>query len=131
MTIIAARIRDSDGALVRVHPDGREEVLGRPAVAAMSDEEVMAAALADPDAQPLSEADLARMRRTPRIRVVRRALGLSQEAFCARFHVPLAMLRDWERGLAEPDAAMRAYLEVIAAAPEVVARALAPMSETP
>jgi hypothetical protein len=33
---------------------------------AMTDEDVTRAALADPDAQPLTEADLARMKRAPR-----------------------------------------------------------------
>jgi putative transcriptional regulator len=38
------------------------------------------AALADPDALPLSAADLKRMKRTPRIKIIRRALGLTQQA---------------------------------------------------
>ena len=40
---------------------------------AATDEEVHAAALRDPDAQPLSDADMGRMRR---VRTLRRALGL-------------------------------------------------------
>jgi putative transcriptional regulator len=39
------------------------------------------AALADSDAQPLTAADLKRMRRTPQAKVLRRALGLTQEKF--------------------------------------------------
>lgn len=46
---------------------------------AMTEAERHAAALADPDAQPLSEDDLVRMKRTPRSKDIRRALGLSQE----------------------------------------------------
>jgi putative transcriptional regulator len=46
---------------------------------ALTDEEVHAAALADPDAQPLTEERLARMKRVPRARTLRRALGLTQE----------------------------------------------------
>lgn len=85
-----------------------------------------AAALADPDAQPLTDADMARMKRTPRVRIVRRALGLSQEEFSQRFRIPLGTLRDWEQGRKEPDAAARAYLVVIARNPDAVRDALDP-----
>ena len=95
------------------------------ALDAMSDDEKHAAALSDPDAQPLTEADFQRMKRVPRAKTLRRALGLSQEEFAARFHIPLGTLRDWEQGRAEPDQAARAYLKVIAVAPEVVQNALA------
>jgi putative transcriptional regulator len=47
----------------------------------LTDEEIHAAALSDPDAQPLTPERLARMKRTPRVRIIRRALGLSQEEF--------------------------------------------------
>lgn len=40
-----------------------------------------AAALADPEAKPLASEDFKRMRRTPHIKIIRRALGLSQEEF--------------------------------------------------
>lgn len=85
-----------------------------------------AAALADPDAQPLTDADMARMKRTPRVSIVRRALRLSQEEFSQRFRIPLGTLRDWEQGRKEPDAAARAYLVVIARNPEAVREALDP-----
>ncbi len=61
---------------------------------ALTDEQVRAAALADPVAQPLTEERLASMRRISRARGVRRALGLSQEEFAARYHIPLGALRD-------------------------------------
>ncbi len=92
----------------------------------MSAEEVMAAALSDPDAQPLTPDDFKRMRRTPRVKIIRRALGLTQEEFAARFRIPLGTLRDWEQGAAEPDTCARAYLTVIARNPKAVAEALAP-----
>ena len=90
----------------------------------MSDEDVMAAALADPDAQPLVPEDFKRMRRIPRVKIIRRALALTQEQFSARFDIPLGTLRDWEQGVAEPDAAARAYLRVIGHNPAAVAEAL-------
>ncbi|HVT28211.1 MAG TPA: helix-turn-helix domain-containing protein [Lacipirellulaceae bacterium] len=91
---------------------------------ALTDEEVHAAALADPDAQPLTEERLAKMKRVPRARTLRRALGLTQEEFAARYRIPIGTLRDWEQGRAEPDQPTRAYLTVIARDPEGVQRAL-------
>ena len=91
---------------------------------AMSEAERHAAALADPDAQPLAPERLTRMKRTPQVKVIRRALGLSQEEFAARFRIPLGTLRDWEQGRKEPDAAARAYLVVIGRNPGAVSEAL-------
>jgi putative transcriptional regulator len=48
------------------------------------------------DAQPLTPERLAGMKQTPRLKIIRRALGLTQEQFAARFHVPVGTLRDWE-----------------------------------
>jgi putative transcriptional regulator len=92
----------------------------------LSDDEVRAAALDDPDAQPLSDTALARMKPVPRARTLRRALGLTQEEFAARYRIPLGTLRDWEQGRSEPDQPARAYLTVIARDPEGVRRALDP-----
>ena len=78
------------------------------------------AARADHDAQPLTEADLKRMKRTLRARIIRRALELTQEEFAARFHIPLGTLRDWEQGRAEPDQPTQAYLTLIARDPDHV-----------
>ena len=44
---------------------------------AMSKEAVRHAAVADPDAQPLTSADLVRMKRTPQAKIIRRALELT------------------------------------------------------
>jgi putative transcriptional regulator len=81
-------------------------------------------ALADPDALPLTGSDLKRLRRTPQAKIIRRALGVTQEEFAARYHIPLGTLRDWEQGRAEPDQPTRAYLTVIAHSPEKVQQAL-------
>jgi putative transcriptional regulator len=82
------------------------------------------AALADPDAHPLTPADLKRMKRTPQIKVIRRALGLTQGECAARYHIPLGTLRDWEQGRTTPDQPTQAYLTVIARSPEGVQRVL-------
>lgn len=95
---------------------------------AMTPEQRTAAALADPDAQPITEADLERMPKVPRIATLRRALKLSQEDFAARYHIPVGTLRDWEQGRKEPDAAAKAFLRVIAREPDIVRKALLPMS---
>ena len=91
----------------------------------MRDEEITAAALSDPDARPLTDAQLGQMRRDALARHVRWKLGLSQAEFSARFHIPLGTLRDWEQHRTEPDAAASAYLRVILDNPEAVDAALA------
>ena len=91
---------------------------------AMTQQQVAAAARADKDNRPLTPADFARMKRTPQVRIIRRALGLSQDEFAARYHIPIGTLRDWEQGRATPDQAARAYLTVIARDPETVQKAL-------
>ena len=90
----------------------------------MTPEAVEKAARADRDAQPLTEADFRRMRRTPQAKIIRRALDLTQEEFAARYHIPLGTLRDWEQGRAEPDQPTRAYLTLIARDPAHVDRTL-------
>lgn len=93
---------------------------------ATSETHIHRVALADPDAQPLTPERLAGMRRTPRVRVIRRALGLSQAQFAERFRIPLGTLRDWEQGRKDPDAAAKAYLVVIGRNPAAVSEALHP-----
>ena len=92
----------------------------------MTPEAIEAAAHADRDAQPLTRADLKRMKRTPQAKMIRRALELTQEEFAARYHIPLGTLRDWEQGRAEPDQPTRAYLMLIARDPDSVDRILNP-----
>ena len=92
----------------------------------MTPKQIEAAAKADRDNRPLSAADLGRMKRTPQVKIIRRALGISQEDFAARYLIPIGTLRDWEQGRVAPDQAARAYLTVIARDPEAVRRALDP-----
>src|ERR1700682_6373892 len=92
----------------------------------MTTGEIERAARADRDAQPLTETDLKRMKRTPQAKIIRRALELTQEEFAVRYHIPLGTLRDWEQGRAEPDQPTRAYLTLIARDPVHVNRALNP-----
>ena len=93
---------------------------------AMTAEQRHAAAMADPDGQPIRPEDLQKMPRVPQIRTLRRVLKLSQEDFAARYHIPVGTLRDWEQGRKEPDAAAKAFLRVIAREPDTVRKALLP-----
>lgn len=69
-------------------------------------------------------ADIDRMKRTPQVKVVRQALGFTQEEFAERFNIAIGTLRDWEQGRKEPDQAARNYLKMIAVDPDLVLFAL-------
>ena len=123
-TTITAKIRP-DGTIVQICDDGTERPLPETPMRPLSEAEIEVAAEADPDARPMTPEQLAKARRVPRAKTLRRALGLTQEEFAARYHIPLGTLRDWEQGRSEPDQPARAYLKVIAANPLEVSRALA------
>jgi putative transcriptional regulator len=122
-TTTTAKIQ-SDGTVVEVLADGSEQPLPTSPPRPMAAAEIEAAAKADPDARPMTEEELRTARRIPRVKTMRRALGITQEEFATRYHVPLGTLRDWEQGRTEPDQPTRAYLAVIAHDPEGVRRAL-------
>lgn len=92
---------------------------------AMTDEVAEANALSDPDNLPMTVQQLRTAARMPQIKVIRRALRLTQEEFASRYQIPLGTLRDWEQGRSQPDQPARAYLKVIAADPQGTAQALA------
>jgi putative transcriptional regulator len=120
---ITARMH-KDGTVVEVLLDGNERPFPEPPERYMTEEEVLAAALSDPDTIPMTEEQIKTARRVPRVKTMRRALQLTQEEFSARYLIPLGTLRDWEQGRSEPDQTARAYLMAIAAAPEAVHQAL-------
>lgn len=93
----------------------------------MTPEEVHRAALADPDAQPLSAEQLARMRRVPNPKFIREGLNqISLERFARLYQLSRGTLMDWEQGAYVPDAASKALLRVIEHYPVAVALALNP-----
>jgi len=91
---------------------------------AMSEEEAHQNALADPDNPPLTDEQLARMRRVPNPQEIRQRLGLTQREFARQFEIALGTLRDWEQGTRRPDSAAKAYLRVIEKNPDTVREAL-------
>jgi len=114
----------ADGTVVEVLDDGTERPFPNTPMWPMTEAEISAAAAADPDARPMTPDEMAKARRVPRVKTLRRVLGLTQEEFAARYHIPLGTLRDWEQGRTEPDQPARAYLKVIASNPEDVSRTL-------
>lgn len=58
------------------------------------------------------------------VRGIRTQLALTQEEFAARFGFSVNTLRHWEQGKRQPEGATRAYLTVIARAPDAVGKAL-------
>lgn len=93
---------------------------------AMTEEEIHAAALADPDAQPLPlpGGDWTGLVKIPNVRKLRERLGLTQDEFAATYRIPVGTLRDWEQRRKNPDATARAYLIVIDKDPKAVAALL-------
>ncbi len=79
----------------------------------------------DPEDFPVSVAGLERARIGRRFRILRHRLGLSQEDFARVYGIPASSLRQYEIGRYMPPPAVRAYLKVIEAEPEVVKRVIA------
>ena len=126
--IVRARIL-SDGSVVRVLADGStlplESRLDWTRVSAMTEDEVEANVLSDPDNPPLTKAELDGMRPVPNPRDIRRRLHMTQEQFAVRFQLRIGTVRDWEQGIREPDSVAKALLTVIGRNPEAVIQALA------
>ena len=122
-TTTFAKIR-ADGVVVEILGDGSERPFARKPLRPMSEDEIAAAAAKDPDARPMTVEELHSARKIPRVKSLRRALGLTQDEFAARYHIPLGTLRDWEQGRTEPDQPARAYLRAIAGDPAAIVRAL-------
>jgi len=127
LTVVARLLKD--GTLVKVMPDGTTqpfpgEEMDWAAFDALTEEEITAAALTDPDNLPRTLERDKFYKRVDTTRFMRRALGLTQEEFAAKFRIPLGTLRDWDQGKSVPDQAARAYLTVIAKNPKAVEETL-------
>ena len=120
--------RLSNGATVQVMSDGSKIPMQSETdwvrLNTMTEAEIEAAALSDPDNLPVDDEQLKRFKRVPNPKEIRQKLHLTQEQFAIKFHVPLGTLRDWEQGAKQPDTAARSYLQVIAKIPQLVMQAL-------
>lgn len=120
----------ADGSEVSLRVDAivhDDDVTDWARVQAMTNDEVMAAALADPDALPLPPEKLARMRRFPDPVRIRGELNqMTQQRFSQLFQIPLGTLRDWEQQAHFPDGAAIALLRIIERDPLAAALALNP-----
>jgi len=101
-------------------------------VDATTDEEIARQAAEDPDTAPVfsPEEILAAGRRIQPeaiedVRALRIRLGLSQEAFAARFGFSVDAIRQYESYRRTPTGPARTLLRVIACEPDAVTRALA------
>lgn len=79
----------------------------------------------DPEDRDVSVAGLKRAHMGRRFRVLRHRLGMTQDQFARAYGIPLSSLRQYEIARYMPPPATRAYLKVIEAEPDVVAKAVA------
>jgi putative transcriptional regulator len=79
----------------------------------------------DPEDFDVSVAGVERAHMGRRIRKLRNRLGMSQAEFARAYGIPVAGIRQYEIGRHMPSPAVRAYLKVIEAEPDVVRKAVA------
>ena len=128
-TMLVRATLNDDGTITIVEPDGTThappQLTDWDRVEAMSEEEIWANAVSDPDSGYESEEELVALW-AAHIRALREGTGLTQLAFSDQFRIPIGTLRDWEQGVSRPDSSARAYLRVIERETEAVLRALSP-----
>lgn len=96
---------------------------------ALTDEEIEAAALADPDALPLTPDMLVHLALTGFLREARTDLGLSQAAFEALFGLDANTISEWEIGHFDRRSPAEALIKIIVHNSQTAARAFAAASE--
>lgn len=101
----------------------------------MTEEELTANALSDPDNPPLTKEELARMRpvnpvKEIDVKAVRDKMHLSQQKFASYFGVELRTLQDWEQHRCKPSQMARNFLLVISKEPKMVQRILGGQAKT-
>jgi putative transcriptional regulator len=119
-----------DGTVVRVLPDGSTEPFPPDRtdwkrLAEMTEEEIEANALADPDNPPISDEELKFFRHLVNVRKIRERQQLTQKQFSDRYRIPLGTLRDWEQRGRFPGGAATTLLRIIDKYPEIVLEVLA------
>jgi len=58
------------------------------------------------------------------VRAIRHSIGMSQDDFASAFGFSLSQIRDWEQGRRRPFGGSRAYLMLIASAPDDIRKML-------
>jgi DNA-binding transcriptional regulator YiaG len=99
------------------------------ALGALTECEIQAAAMSDPDLPLLSDRELERFKPVLPVddidvRKIRKKLHLSQEKFAIFFGVSKRTIQEWEQHRKRPNATSRNFLRVVEYAPDVVQRAL-------
>ncbi|MFN8675173.1 MAG: hypothetical protein U0Z70_02230 [Thermomicrobiales bacterium] len=117
-------LRLSDGRVFQEMEDGTLRPMvdktDRARLDAMSEAEIEANALSDPDNPPMTEEELARLKPVLSSRRVRAKLHLSREAFAEMFNLPIGTVQNWESGRCRPGTAAMNYLRMIQQDPEAV-----------
>ncbi len=124
---VRARLLD-DGSVWQVMPDGSlvpmEDKTDWERLDNMTDEEIEANALSDPDNPPLTDEDLLRSLHMPNAQEIRERMGLSRLEFAHRFHLSPYEVRKWEEGELWRDLAGMMILRLIDKHPEAVLDAI-------
>ena len=121
--------RLSDGKWVEQASDGswapmREGKTDWDRLACMTEEEIEANALSDPDNPPLTEEELARMRPLPNPKRIREHLRLSQFEFDLALEQSVETVQDWEDSYPWISYPVQTLLRLIEQDPEGVKAAL-------
>jgi putative transcriptional regulator len=99
------------------------------AIDALTDEEIDAQIVADPDAAPELTGEWfekAEKLEPIDVKAIRAKLGMTQPEFARAFGLNLAALRDWEQQRRAPRGPALALLRIIDREPEAARRALSP-----
>jgi putative transcriptional regulator len=119
-----------DGRVVEVLPDGSfrdiPDKTDWKRLRNMTDEEIEANALSDPEFPPLTDEEFERMRPIPNPARIRRKLEMTQLEFAEAFEIPLATLQKWESDwVLTLDSTVMTLLRAIEQDPEAIKAALA------
>ncbi len=99
-------------------------------VKSLTEKQIIAAAKSDPDAKPLTRAQLKKFKRVhpPKeidVKAIREKLHVSQKEFASYFGVSVRTIQEWEQHRRTPTTIARNFLKVIDKAPKAVLKALA------
>jgi putative transcriptional regulator len=99
-------------------------------VKSLTEKQIIAAAKSDPDAKPLTRAQLKKFKRvhSPKevdVKAIREKLHVSQKEFAGYFGVSVRTIQEWEQHRRTPTTIARNFLKVIDKAPKAVLKALA------